>query len=144
MINGPIASNFRAFYKASKELYSKIDRANYVNTFDEVVVFVVNASFACEIGLKTILSKEAKKEFKEHNLHDLFNKLSNSSKQQIINNMSSLKDKSINSSEFYNYLSVVADNFPRVRYWYEHGIKTNWLFLYELMESIGTIIGGEK
>lgn len=134
MMNARINS-FKIFREIANEIYNKIDKINPIKSFDYIIAFTVNCSLSCELGLKAILA-DSFNFVKEHNLKKLFFSLKNYQQQFIKDHMPSLKDKSVHSLEFNELIDEVSNNFVDWRYFYEKDVKTNWLFLYELMNAI--------
>ena len=128
---------FCVFKDVANNLYEKIDKVKPVKTFDEINAFTVNSSLACELGLKAIIAEKYKYP-KTHDLSKLFDMLSDWIREYIKNKMPTLIDKGPESPEFKEYIDKVSDNFIEWRYYYENDIETNWLFLHEFMNAIGS------
>ena len=131
---------FVVFRDVAEKLYERINKRNPIQTFNEMIAFVVNGSLACELGFKAIISREFD-ECKKHDLYELFEMLDIETKRKIKLNLPTLIDKSDDSNEFDELLKKVSNNFIEWRYYYEKDLKTNWLFIFELMESLSAYFG---
>ena len=134
---------FDVFKEVALDLYKKINKSSPSQTFNELIAFVVNGSLACELGFKAILAEDYQI-YTGHKLEELFNKLDTSVKAFIKANMPSMKKDEEGSKEFDCVLTKVSNNFVEWRYYYEKNIKTNWLFLYELICALDKYFIGDN
>ena len=135
---------FVVFKDVALELYEKIDKNKPLETFNEIIAFVVNGSLACELGIKAILSEKDYHDHKGHDLNKLFSELDDIKKDFIKKNMPSARLDEQGLKEFDNLLEEVALNFKEWRYYYETDIKTNWLFIYELICALDKYFTGDN
>ena len=135
---------FIVFKDVALDLYEKIDKNKPLDTFNEIIAFVVNGSLACEIGIKVILAENDYQERKSHDLKKLFDELDEITRNFIKENMPSLKPNEEGLEEFDSLLIEVSKNFVEWRYYYEKDIKTNWLFIYELICAFDRYFNGDN
>ena len=123
---------FKSFY-ATWELLSENTDLNGVD--DYLLAWIVNGAFACELGLKYILSMENTEYNKTHLLHDLFNLLPNDIKREIWNELKSTNkfytDEHINQGIFY-----ISNAFEDFRYAFEHTIFIDTTFANDFFKIV--------
>lgn len=123
----------------------RLDGSDNVQVLIKTAIYVYNASFACEIGLKTIYLESNDEYIYGHLIEKLYLKISPSIQQIIKNNMPTLQ---FDNNDINYYISVINNNFAEWRYFYEtkdregipNKMNTNLLFLYEFLNAIQTYL----
>ena len=142
-------SYFKELKIVSEKLYYELMEVNENDIIKKIIktaVYIFNASFACEIGLKTIImAEDSINKVTGHKLNDLYIQLSLNSKQFIESKMSKLQ---LDNNDIQHYLSIISDNFVDWRYFYEtedkngnaKSYETNCLFIYDFLNAIEEFI----
>lgn len=137
------ANNFSSTVDYLFDFMSKYSNEHIVNRTIKTPL-IVNAAFACELYLKTIIAFEKNEDKNKHDLLDLFELLTVES-QEIITN-EALKKISLNTTdEFIQLLQINKTAFIEFRYIYEFKVgqkeKTaNYIFLIEFNKLLYSYI----
>ena len=141
-INGyPEAGLMYTYKKISDELFSD----NLYENIDEMIVYVINTSLACEIGLKGLLRKNiGDKEINGHafghDLKKLFDALMKKQKKYIMTKMKKNKKVANFNNDFNITLKQIKNNFVKWRYYYDldnnDELITNCPFLNDFLDAI--------
>lgn len=124
------------FYKTWK-LLSERQGIGTINEYD--IPCIVNGAFACEIGLKYILSCEGIKYGNTHLLHELLSLLPLETYQDFINEIKSRSERY--TDEFIKEnISTVTNMFEDYRYAYEHKVYHLIPFTDDFFESIYKLV----
>lgn len=109
-----------------------------------VVPVIVNASFACELFLKSILPPDTR----GHKLQELFSALSNDLQNEIMElTISNMKDTDSDYSieQFQQDLEKNSNNFAEWRYFHEgHSHEANLHFIVSLSSVLSHIASQQK
>ena len=156
-----VAGFAAAFYNAGilieKKSYTVSNNVTYVR-FHYSFTAITNLAFSCELALKSILPifKGGSLQIRGHELEELFNKLDQSSKDEIIasavyelnvskeNPNITIPASQKEQTEFYNHLHNVNNIFQDARYIYEGNKATTHFhisFLKALAKSILIFVG---
>ena len=136
-------ANYYCAYEFKKiaDSYSGIlEKDQYRISLPEFAAFVVNASFACEIGIKGYISTidcdgNRRDPERTHKLDELFASLEKTDRERILRRV--CEKGGITKDCFFETLSTVSANFPMWRYvtQYER-LETNPGFLKLLMDAV--------
>lgn len=124
--------SFQGFYNTWKMLDEKID----VDTPSELFIpWVVNGAFACELGLKYILTTENIAFNRTHLLHELFNLLPEPTRLELWKNL-----KERNSFYTDEYIQIhflgISNAFEDFRYAHEHSLVIIGSFAKDFFTTI--------
>lgn len=122
---------FESFYSAWRLLDDKID---FKTISDYTLPWIVNGAFACEIGMKYILSRNGISISKVHLLHVLFNHLPNNDKAAIWDRLKSsysYQDDYINDS-----ILLISNAFNNFRYSYERTLSIDMDFAANFFNAV--------
>lgn len=122
---------FESFYSAWRLLDEKVD---FKTISDYTLPWIVNGAFACEIGLKYILSRNGISTSKVHLLHVLLNHLPNNDKTAIgdrLKNSNNYQDDYIDNS-----ILLISNAFYNFRYSYEHTLVIDMDFAANFFNAV--------
>lgn len=124
--------NYRGFYE-TWHLLNKVTDLTSVDVY--TIPWIVNGAFACELGLKYILTQNNISFKREHCLHILFNLLPMQEKLAIFK---VLQDKYPNycKEQFNRDILLISDAFCNFRYTHEHSLTLNLTFCKVWFEAI--------
>lgn len=115
---------YRGFYETWCMLDIKIDLST-VNNY--TIPWIVNGSFACEVGMKYILQQNNIEFDKVHLLHELYNLLPDSHKMAITKELFE-KFPSYTLEQLNQEILLLSDAFCNFRYFYENSLTVNMHF----------------
>lgn len=124
--------NYNGFYDTWCILDKKIDLMS-VDIY--TIPWIVNGSFACELGLKYILSINNVEFKREHRLHKLFELLPDNDKMAIFNDICE-KLPNYSNEQLIREILLVSDAFCNFRYAHEHSLTSNLPFYKVWFEAI--------
>lgn len=124
--------NYRGFYETWRML-DKATNLTAVNVY--TLPWIVNGAFACELGLKYILTQNEISYKKEHYLHRLFELLPNEDRVAILNELYE-KCPDYSNDQITREILLVSDAFCNFRYSYEHTLTSNLSFCKVWFEAI--------
>lgn len=124
--------NYRGFY----ETWCLLNKTTDLTSVDVYTIpWVVNGAFACELGLKYILTQNDISFKREHYLHALFNLLPLKDKlaisKELHDNYPNCSDKQLNQD-----ILLISNAFCDFRYSYEHLLTLNLTFCKVWFEAV--------
>ena len=124
--------SYQGFYETWKTLDEKID----VNIISELYFrWIVNGAFACELGLKYILTTENIAFNRTHLLHELFNLLPESIRLELWKKLK--KRNSFYTDEYIQtHVFDISNAFEDYRYAHEHSLVTVGSFARDFFTTI--------
>lgn len=124
--------NYRGFYETWRML-DKATNLTAVNVY--TIPWIVNGAFACELGLKYILTRNEISYKKEHYLHKLFELLPDEDQVAILNELHE-KCPDYSNEQLTQEILLASDAFCNFRYFHEHALTSNLSFLKVWYEAI--------
>lgn len=113
-----------------RRIFERFDNGTY-NDASDIIGEVLIKSLICEIGMKALLMNEGKNIIREHKLDNLFIKLSDETKLEMVKRSHYALD------EFQVLLSINSDHFVGWRYFYEgHCEKFHPNFIDRLIKAL--------
>jgi len=113
--------NFNGFYQTWLLLDDKAN-SNTPNFYS--IPWIVNGAFACEIGMKYILTQNKITFKKEHLLHELYNLLPDTHKTAISNDLYE-QCPGYTLEQFNQEILLLSNSFCDFRYFYEKTLTLN-------------------
>jgi HEPN domain-containing protein len=105
-----------------------------------MIPIIVLKAFACEMYLKSYLSKDGSSSIpKTHNLYELYRNLNKTTKNKINKTLVSkmnMINKNYNQSSIESDILSVANTFEEWRYFYESNYTLNFLFLNTFYDTL--------
>lgn len=124
--------NYRGFY----ETWRMLDKVTNLTAVDVYTIpWIVNGAFACELGLKYILTQNAISYKKEHYLHRLFELLPYKDQMLIFKDLCQ-KCPDYSNEQLMQEILLVSDAFCNFRYLHEHTLTSNLSFFKVWFEAI--------
>ena len=124
--------NYRGFYE-TWHLLNKVTDLTSVDVY--TIPWIVNGAFACELGLKYILTQNNISFKREHYLHKLFELLPHQDKTAIFKELCE-KYPNYSNEQLSKEILLISDAFRNFRYAYEHSLTSNFMFLKVWFEAV--------
>jgi len=122
---------FESFYSTWRLLDDRID---FKTISEYTLPWIVNGAFACEIGMKYILSRNGISISKVHLLHVLFSHLPSNDKAAIWDR---LKDSNNYQDDYIsNSILLISNVFNNFRYSYEHTLVIDMDFAANFFNAV--------